>query len=163
MKNQVLEHWDGAERGLPGYDAIIYPNGNITLFNCYGYRDRATNEYRRFCRPLCDTTIDSIVKYNGDPWVSVESWTSVGYGNGKIYGGDGSMGNEGHIACVDGDDNLLWAMFFTNTNPIKALEIKGNTLIAVNEHDDLTLEINLDCLTDIKIVSDEVGRIPCYE
>lgn len=42
-------------------------------------------------------------------------------------------------------------MFFTNTNPIKRLEIKDNTLIALNEHSELQLEINLDVLTDIKI------------
>ncbi len=62
------------------------------------------------------------------------------------------MGNEGFIACTDADNNLIWGIFFENTNPIKSLNIKSKTLIAVNEHSELQIEINLDTLTDIKMI-----------
>lgn len=49
-------------------------------------------------------------------------------------------------------DDLVWGIFFENTNPIKRLEIKERLLVAVNEHAELQIEINLDALTDIKMI-----------
>jgi hypothetical protein len=112
-----------------------------------------TKENRFVCSPLCDTTIDSIESYHDDIWVLVDAWTSIDYQGGKIYGGDGTMGNEGFIACTDENDNLSWGIFFENTNPIKSLEITGRTLVAINEHDELQVEIDLDMLTNIKMIS----------
>jgi hypothetical protein len=151
----IVEHWNNKDRELPFGDMIIYPNGNITILNCYGIYDPNTEKGTLCCSPLCDTTIDSIIKYDADCWVSVSEWTSIDYVDGKIYGGDGAMGSDGFIACVDDADNLIWAMSFTGTNPIKSLVIKGNTLIAINEHSELQVEINLDVLTEIKMIPAE--------
>ncbi|ETT54554.1 hypothetical protein MKZ07_22715 [Paenibacillus sp. FSL P4-0338] len=70
------------------------------------------------CHPLCDTTIESIVKYNDDPWTIVDAWTSLDYEGGTI----------------------------------KQLSIEDRTLTAVNEHDELRIEINLDHLTEMKLI-----------
>ncbi|OAB34782.1 hypothetical protein PMSM_12180 [Paenibacillus macquariensis subsp. macquariensis] len=100
---------------------------------------------------MCDTTIASIAKYSDDIWTIVDDWTSIEYLGGKIHGGDGQMGNEGFIACTDAEDRLVWGMFFQNSNPIKHLEIKDKVLIAINEHAELQIEINLENLTQIKM------------
>ncbi len=63
------------------------------------------------------------------------------------------MGNEGFIACTDAEDRLVWGIFFENSNPIKNLEIKDEILIAINEHTELQIEINLENLTQIKMTS----------
>lgn len=62
------------------------------------------------------------------------------------------MGNEGFIACTDATDRFVWGIFFEHTNPIKALSMKDKTLIAVNEHEDMRIEINLDNLVDMKMI-----------
>jgi hypothetical protein len=151
LDNLVAKHWNGKHE-LPGSDIIVYPDGALTILSCYGVHDTITKEYKVFCRPLCDTTIDSFVKYNADCWTSVTEWAIIDYKSGKIYGGECGMGNEGFIAYVDETDNLIWAIYFDRTNPIKSLKIKGNILIAINEHSELQVEINLDDLTDIKMI-----------
>jgi len=162
LSNSIVEHWNNTDRKLPYFDVIVYPNGNVTILNFYSCFNPNSGERLQFCSPVCDTTIDSIVKYNGDCWTPVDEWigTRIGYKNRTIFGGEGAMGSDGFIACVDEEENLIWAMFFSNTNPIKNIEIVNNTLLATNEHSDLQLEINLDSLTDIKIKNDELKRIP---
>lgn len=109
------------------------------------------NHRHIYCSAQCDTTIESIEKYNEDCWTIVDAWVCIDYLDGKIYAGDGQMGNEGFIARTDADDNLIWGVFFEDTNPIKTLTIKDQTLIAINEHADMQIEINLNKLTDIKM------------
>lgn len=149
MGNSIAEHWNSRDRRLPGINCIAYPDGSITILNCYSTYDPNTKTAQRICKPLCDTTIESIEKYGAAWWTVVDEWVSLDYRGGKLSGGDGTMGNEGYIARVDADGRLIWGMFFEDTNPIKSLEIQGHTLIAVNEHAELQITVNLDDLTEI--------------
>ena len=149
----ISEHWRGEEHSLPGISCIAYPDGTVTILNCYSAYNPNTKERKFFCSPLCDTTIESIEKYNAPCWTVVGDWVVIDYQDGKIHAGDGAMGNEGFIAHCDAVGNLRWGIFFENTNPIKSLKIKDRILIAINEHSELQLEINLDKITDIKMLS----------
>lgn len=153
MRSLIAERWNGKKRYLPGINCIVYPDGKVVILRCYSLYNPNTDERTFFCEPLCDSTIDSIERYKTAPWVQVSPWTEIAYQGGTLYGGDGTMGNEGFIACADVDDRLLWGMFFENTNPIKSLSVQGRTLIAVNEHSELQVEVNLDNLTEIKLVA----------
>jgi hypothetical protein len=151
MNNLIMKHWSLEQRELPGINCIAFPNGNIIILNIETYYNPTNNERTISCSPQCDTTIDSIEKYNAEHWTMVDAWTSMDYQGGKIYGGDGQMGNEGFIACTDANDSLVWGIFFDETNPIKKLSVEDKTLIAINEHEDMRIEINLDTLVDIKM------------
>lgn len=153
MNIVVAEHWNLEKHELPGVNSIIFPNGTVTILSCYSAYNPNTNESKFYCSPLCDTTIESISKYNVECWTIVDEWVSIDYQDGKICGGDGQMGNEGFIACTDAEDRLVWGIFFENSNPIKSLEIKDKILIAINEHTELQIEINLEDLTQIKMTS----------
>ena len=128
----VVEHW--AKSKLPGFDCVVYSDGTVTVLDCYSLEDSGTRERTLFCNPLCDTTIESVEKYGAAHWVAVDKWTRIDYGGGAVIAGDGAMGNEGFIARVNGDGSLVWAIFFTNSNPIKELIVNGNALTAINEH-----------------------------
>ncbi|PAD30402.1 hypothetical protein CHH60_16590 [Paenibacillus sp. 7523-1] len=151
MNSLMMKHWSAEQRELPGMNCIAFANGDIIILNISKYYNPNNNERTISCTPLCDTTIESIDKYNDDYWTEVDAWTSMDYQGGKIYGGDGQMGNEGFIACTDANDSLVWGIFLDETNPIKKLSVKGKTLIAINEHGDMSIEINLDSLADIKM------------
>ncbi len=153
MYHSIAEHWNSDERSLPGINCIAFPDGRVTILNCYSLYDPNIKAKELFCCPLCDTTIDSIEQYDAAYWTRVDEWVSLDYQGGKIYGGDGTMGNQGFIARTDGKDNLLWGMFFENTNPIKSLAIQGRTLVAINEHAVLKIEVDLDTLTHIKMIA----------
>ncbi|MEK3839126.1 hypothetical protein [Paenibacillus sp. FSL P2-0136] len=151
MSNLILKHWT-EECELPGINCIAWADGSITILNIETCYDPNTRQRTMRCSPLCDTTIESIVKHNDDPWTIVDAWTSLDYEGGTIYGGDGQMGNEGFIACTDAGGNMVWAFFSDVTNPIKQLSIEDRTLIAMNEHDELRIEINLDHLTEMRLI-----------
>ncbi|MBH5316330.1 hypothetical protein I6N90_00725 [Paenibacillus sp. GSMTC-2017] len=153
MHISIAEHWNLKKHELPGINCIVYPNGTITILNCYSTYNPNTKERNFFSSPLCDTTIESIAKYNVDYWTVVDEWVSIDYQDGRIYGGDGEMGNEGFISCTDADDRLVWGIFFENSNPIKSLEIKDQILIAINEHSELQIEINLENLNEINMTT----------
>lgn len=138
---------------MPGLNSIAFADGSMILLDIKTYYDPNNHERTISCSPLCDTTITSIEQYDSDIWVIVDVWTSVDYQGGKIYGGDGQMGNEGFIACTDANGCLIWSMFWDETNPIKQLSIKDKMLTAINEHEELKIEINLDNLVDIKMTS----------
>jgi hypothetical protein len=150
MNAQIIaEHWNKATHELPGFDCIVYANGDVTILNCYSLTDSKTGERELFCRPRCDTTIASIEKYDAAEWSGVDEWARVEH-EGKIFiGGDGAMGNMGFIAQIDGDEDLIWGVFFWNSNPIKELTAGNGILSAVNEHSDVRIEINLENITEI--------------
>jgi hypothetical protein len=61
------------------------------------------------------------------------------------------MGNMGFIARGDGDDALIWGIFFWNSNPIRELTADNGILSAINEHSDVRIEINLENITEINM------------
>ncbi|GGH66209.1 hypothetical protein GCM10008014_46370 [Paenibacillus silvae] len=151
MNSIVLEHWSAEQRELPGMNCIAFADGTVIILDIRKYDDPNSGERTVYCSPLCDTTVESVEKYTPDCWTMVDAWTSVDYQGGKIVGGDGAMGNEGFIACTDAEDRLVWGVFFEDTNPIKQISVNGTTLIAINEHGELCIEINLHNMVDIKI------------
>ena len=151
MNSIIWEHWSAEQRELPGMNCIAFANGTVIILDIRKYYDPNSGERTIYCSPLCDTTMESVEKYNPDCWTMVDAWTSVDYQGGKIVGGDGAMGNEGFIACTDAEDRLVWGMFFEDTNPIKKISVNGTTLIAINEHEELRIEINLNNMVDIKM------------
>jgi hypothetical protein len=147
----IAEHWNKEKRELPGFDCIVYANGKVTVLDCYSMQDSQTKERELFCRPRCDTTIESVEKYAAADWAGVDEWTRIEH-EGKIFiGGDGPMGNMGFIARIGSDDALIWGIFFWNSNPIRELTAGNGILSAVNEHSDVRIEINLENITEINM------------
>ena len=132
-------------------NSLVFPNGKLVILRINMFIHSGTGERDYVCSPLCDTTIDSVEAYDEECWVTVDPWVSIDVPQGRFVGGDGTMGNEGFIAHTDKQDQLIWGLFFEQTNPIKQLFVEGHTLRAVNEHGELKIVINLQDLTDIHI------------
>ena len=139
------------EKGLlPGFDCIVYKNGNVTIANTYEVKDSNSQKSKRYWFPLCDTTIDSVENYDDDIWTNVDIYKgAIDFQNGKIVFGDGSMGNEGFITSTDKNNKLNWAIFFTFSNPIIKAEITNDELICTS--DATTISIQLKNLTKISV------------
>ncbi|POP42707.1 hypothetical protein CHU32_19270 [Superficieibacter electus] len=146
----MLKRWKEKE-ALPGINCLIFSDGKVTLLNWHRVYDPQTKTVKIACSPTGDTTLNSIENDDPDCWVTMDRWATIDYNGGKIYGGDGGMGNEGALVCVDANGHFLWGFFFTDTNPITKLMIKDNMLTAINEHAEIRLTINLKELTSIKV------------
>lgn len=143
-----------ANNYLLGINSISYGNGLVTLLSVYSSCNTANGvnhglEYRVF--PKADTTIDSIIKYNDDPWTEIQVYSSpVTDGKLTYICGEGSMGNEGFVAAIN-NDGLVWSLFSTESNPFNSLELIAGKLKAYSDHQVYT--INLENLVDIQVDS----------
>lgn len=151
--NIINTLWQSSERQLPCVDCIVFPDDKVILLDFTIYYDPNTKTNYAEVRPLCDSTMQSFLDYE-TPLVSVDAWRDACCTdeNHRYMGGDGAYGNEGFLACEDLEGNLVWAMFFTKTNPIAKLEIKDKQLIATTEHGNTHLKINLNDITKIEYI-----------
>lgn len=141
--------WFKDDTNLPCTNCILYADGKIIILNCTTYYNSETKKSRTVIRPLCDTTLDSILMYNQKPWVAVDEWSSISDGTGTYISGGGAYGSDGFVAHTDMEGNFIWGMFFNFTNPIKDLKIEADHLTGISEHDDAKINVDLHNLTDI--------------
>ncbi len=152
MHPKIQEKWK--QGYLPGYDCIIMGDGEIIIADSYVVYDPNTNESKRYWSTTCDTTLESLEKYNDDIWVEVDIFHGgFEHENQKFVFGDGGMGNEGYIAATSWHGTLDWAIFFTFSNPIIKAKIKNGNLFCFGDSGAI-IEINLKKITDIKVSFD---------
>lgn len=142
----MREHWDKEE--LIGINSLIRNDGSVVILNCYSVFSENTKTHH--CFPVCETTTESLEKYNDDIWSQFQIFTEIATNDFIYVGGEGAMGNEGILACLDKDKSPIWALFFENSNPFYKLEIVGGLLEAVTSLD-LKYQINLEFPEKIKI------------
>lgn len=148
----MLEHWSNEE--LIGINCLQRNNGEIILLNCFNTNHENQTSY--FAFPICETNVDSIEKFNPDIWTSFEILSNRIEINDEyiLFGGEGGMGNEGFIACTDYDNNFLWAIFFTDSNPFYRMEFKNDEVYAYSSNN-LLYKVNLANPEIIKIEQKE--------
>lgn len=145
QQNSVQAQW--RDKHLLGLNSLSYGDGRVTLLRIYPICSAQHKAHYVF--PIADTTIESIVKYNDDPWAEVELCRDrLTTGNTTFVCGEGAMGNEGFVAATNAQ-GLLWALFSTESNPFEKLELVGSYLKAYSDQQVYT--INLENLTAIKV------------
>ena len=77
-------------------------------------------------------------------------FTEITYEEFIYVGGEGAMGNEGFIACLNSDRSPIWALFFENSNPFYQLEIVNGSLEAITSLD-LKYQVDIEFPERIKI------------
>ncbi|MBF7093259.1 hypothetical protein IUY40_17130 [Flavobacterium sp. ALJ2] len=147
--NYIQDQW--RKELLPKTDCILFKNGKVIIANIYKLQEPNSKKSKQYWIPLCDTTIDSLEKYESDIWTTVNIFHgAINHGDEIIVFGDGSMGHEGFIASTNKNGDLNWAIFFTFSNPIFSAEIKNDELICISELE-TKITIQLKDLTKISI------------
>lgn len=149
MNDKVKELWGRRKKMLPNFNCILYPDGTVTVLNFFKIYDSNVKTYHVVISPLCDTTLDSVLKYHDNPWVLIDEWHRVSNDSGIFLSGEGAFGSDGFVAHTNFDGELKWAIFFNQSNPIKELNIHNDYLVGLSEHENAKIEINLKQLTDI--------------
>ncbi|MCA9177380.1 MAG: hypothetical protein KDB14_23005 [Planctomycetales bacterium] len=156
MNPTLQKKW--REGFVVGYDCIAFGDGQIVFANSYSAYDPNTHETTLYWTPLCDTTLESLLRYNDDIWTEVDIFRHpLEFDGQKIVFGDGGMGNEGYVASVSSDNNLNWSMFFTNSNPIIRAEMDGRTIEAYGETGFIA-RINIDDPRETSIAHETFKR-----
>ncbi|MEC1180011.1 hypothetical protein P9B03_16035 [Metasolibacillus meyeri] len=146
--NEIIQtNWKNNQ--LPGLDSLIYISGKVIIMDCYEMING--NFIEKFVNPICETSIESIMFFNENIWCEIDQHPQVQYHNDKIFiCGEGGMGNEGFIANVDKNHNLIWAFFSTVSNPFNKLKLEDNLLTAYSTSD-LIYTINIHKPEEISI------------
>lgn len=150
--HSIQARW--ADEQLLGYDCLCHSDGNVTLLSFY--HTTGPNETKHYyASPLADTTLESIVSYNDDPWAATDIYDHLVKQELTFVCGAGAMGNEGFVAATDAN-GLVWALFCSAFNPFERLELVGTTLRAyAGSH---LLSINLEKLTAIRVEEHQLTR-----
>lgn len=149
MNEKVQTKW--REGYALGQDCIAFGDGRIVMANTYSVVDSDTNRATQYWFPLCDTTLESLEKYDEDMWTEVDIFHGFfEFENQTIVFGDGGMGNEGYVASIDADKKLNWSIFFTFSNPIIRAEMVDRQLICYGDTG-AVIKINIDELTSISV------------
>jgi hypothetical protein len=133
MTNIIQEHWNNNE--LPGIDTILFADGTMIILNFYA----VSTEHGKlhYVNPVCETNLQSVEKYNDDVWTQIErSYATLTLPDGKkVYFGEGGMGEEGFVALTEDNDQLIWALFSTATNPFTRAEFVNGKIRAYSTYD----------------------------
>lgn len=149
MNKKIQEKWK--QGYLPGFDCITMGEGDIIIGNAYSAYDPNNGETKQYWSAICDTTLESLEKYNDDIWVECDIFHGAfEYENQKFVFGDGGMGNEGYVASTALNGVLNWAIFFTFSNPIHKAEVKDHHLICYGDSGTI-IDIDLKKITKIKV------------
>ncbi|QQT26782.1 hypothetical protein [Sphingobacterium spiritivorum] len=135
MYNTIQEHWLLSE--LVGIDAIVFSDGRMKLIDISWnenpeIRNTFGKEYHYNVSGI--TSLNEIIeKYDNDIWsvcqINDQITTDSAY---NFVCGEGEMGNEGFIAKLDRDGNIVWSLYSTTSNPFYKFEYSDGRLRAVS-------------------------------
>ncbi|WP_141726164.1 hypothetical protein [Actinacidiphila rubida] len=64
-------------------------------------------------------------------------------GSGYVCGGESSMGGDGFFARLDPEQNVVWLVFLSNSNPFVRVAVEGSMVTFVNNRDrSLVIDLN---------------------
>lgn len=126
----VQQRWRG--KMCPITDAIMHGDGRMAL---YGLPDLGATKLPLQARPDVVSTVTKWIQDHGDNWAWVNQLCSVpipdrGF---RVLAGEGSYGGDGFVAaCNASDGALVWAAFFTESNPFVEVSSDGSHVLAVS-------------------------------
>ncbi|NHZ93163.1 hypothetical protein F2P45_29745 [Massilia sp. CCM 8733] len=118
---------------MPCVCGILTGDGTVLLME--ERSDYHEGNYRCQTWPVCETTIDSLCEY-GMEFVDLTDYVRqppIPGTNARAVCGEGSMGGDGFVAVVN-DHGLVWAIFFTASNPFYEVNVVGDCVEAMSTH-----------------------------
>jgi len=148
---------------LPGRNCILYPDGTVVVLSLYSSINADGTDKRIYISPVCDTTVQSLEKYDNDLWrdIEVHPCHFVLPNGDCIKFGEGCMGEEGFVCCEDASGKLKWAFFCGSLNPFCDAELETANSIRVYSTNKYTMVIDLERPWKISSITngwDEVER-----
>lgn len=127
----IQEHWSNSS--LPHFSGIIAGNGMMVAMGEQNFF--VDGKIQQHVYPICETSIDSFLGFDNE-FVEVafdDRRVPVPGTNCFAIGGEGEMGNEGFVAVVNGA-GLVWAGFFTGSNPFHQVHVADDCVVARTTH-----------------------------
>ncbi|HEX8611421.1 MAG TPA: hypothetical protein VF800_09060 [Telluria sp.] len=127
----IQDHWSNSS--LPHFSGIILGNGMMVAMGEQNFF--VDGKIQQHVYPICETSIDSFLGFDNE-FVEVafdDRRVPVPGTNCFAIGGEGEMGNEGFVAVVN-CAGLVWAGFFTGSNPFHQVHVADDCIVARTTH-----------------------------
>ncbi|UOD29399.1 hypothetical protein INH39_29000 [Massilia violaceinigra] len=128
----VRENWKSFR--LPHFCGVLTGDGTVLVLEERSHY--VEGNYRCRVWPVCETTIDSLCEY-GMEFIEMSEYVRQPPSPGtsaRAVCGEGPMGNEGFVAVVN-DHGLVWAIYFSLSNPFYEVNIVGDYVEAMSTHE----------------------------
>ncbi len=145
--NELQERWINNQ--LIGLDIIVKDSGVVRPIDIEHIRNsNLTHTYGKQYSISYgkDSTLEELLNNNDELWSEIQINDKLLLNNDYIiFCGEGEMGNEGFIVKTDIDNNIIWTLYSTTSNPfiiikeigdIVYVQSSANFYIAINSIND---------------------------
>ncbi|QPB80507.1 hypothetical protein EHE21_14450 [Proteus sp. GOKU] len=126
--NPIQNKW--INNKLIGLDLVCEPSGLIRFIDIdFIDNPQLIHSYQKeyFLLYKGKTTFDDLLQSNDDLWSEIQINNKILIDDKYIlFCGEGEMGSDGFIVKTDINNNILWFLYSTTSNPFVSIERKGN-------------------------------------
>lgn len=126
--NPIQKKWINNQ--LIGLDLVYEPSGLIRFIDIdFIDNPQLIHSYQKeyFLSYKGETTVDNLLQSDDDLWSEIQINNKILIDNKYILlCGEGEMGSDGFIVKTDINNNILWFLYSTNSNPFINIERKEN-------------------------------------
>ncbi|UDN35194.1 hypothetical protein LW139_15725 [Proteus vulgaris] len=126
--NPIQKKWINNQ--LIGLDLVYEPSGLIRFIDIdFIDNPQLIHSYQKeyFLSYKGETTVDNLLQSDDDLWSEIQINNKILIDNKYILlCGEGEMGSDGFIVKTDINNNILWFLYSTTSNPFISIERKEN-------------------------------------
>lgn len=126
--NPIQKKWINNQ--LIGLDLVYEPSGLIRFIDIdFIDNPQLIHSYQKeyFLSYKGETTVDNLLQSDDDLWSEIQINNKILIDNKYILlCGEGEMGSDGFIVKTDINNNILWFLYSTTSNPFINIERKEN-------------------------------------
>ncbi|QIG05245.1 hypothetical protein [Proteus sp. ZN5] len=154
--NPIQSKWINNQ--LIGLDLVFEPSGLIRFIDIdFINNPKLIHSYQKeyFLSYKGETTFDNLLQNDDDLWSEIQINNKILIDDKYIlFCGEGEMGSDGFIVKTDINNNILWFLYSTNSNPFVSIERKENIVYFQST---LNFHITLDLINnDIFILNQDI-------
>lgn len=128
--NPIQKKWINNQ--LIGLDLVYEPSGLIRFIDIdFIDNPQLIHSYQKeyFLSYKGETTVDNLLQSDDDLWSEIQINNKILIDNKYILlCGEGEMGSDGFIVKTDINNNILWFLYSTTSNPFINIERKENII-----------------------------------
>lgn len=123
----IQQRWRAEQRQLPFVDGIVFGDGSLVL------ADRSALAHSQWStwRPLCDSHVDHLLRYNPETWMDVDTLIPpLDLPGRRIRCGGTAWEGDLFVAAEDPTDGgLLWALCLDWAEEPHSVRVDGDLLV----------------------------------
>lgn len=133
---KIQSSWE--EYKLIGIDSIVFNNGSVLFIDITRTKKKeAINTYGKLYSLNINEKgeLSELLEEDDDLWSEIQVNGEFKFeDNSRLIFGEGEMGNDGIIANIDSNNQIIWSLYSTESNPFVKCNIINDNLHVFSSH-----------------------------